>query len=268
MKQTPQKNIFQTVAEYVQALFGAIMLAILIRGFVVEPFRIPSESMVPTLLVGDHIFVARYKYGLRAPFTKLWLAEFDDPERGDVVVFNFPLDEDVDYIKRVVGVPGDTVSMKKGQLFLNGKPISEKPFYVTNTLEDDQCNAELTPESEQLLPEDLKPFPYYLKQKKFNKSLEYFPGDQVHMIQHSIEEPNTMEFERVVPPRHFFVMGDNRDHSSDSRFWDFVPRENLKGKAVFIWLSLDNEKKSCAYNFYDPGIFPNIRWSRFGREII
>src|SRR3989344_3536314 len=103
------KNSLQIISEYIQALVAAVILAVLIRGFVYEPFKIPSESMVPTLLVGDHIFVARYKYGLRVPFTKIWLKEFDGPKRGDVMVFSYPEDEDVDFIKRVVGLPGDKI---------------------------------------------------------------------------------------------------------------------------------------------------------------
>src|SRR3989339_2044936 len=116
-----KKSPFHIVAEYAQALVGAIILAILIRGFLVEPFKIPSESMVPTLLVGDHIFVARYFYGLRIPFTKKWVTEFKEPQRGDVVVFSYPEDEDVDFIKRVVAVPGDTITFDQGVLYVNGE---------------------------------------------------------------------------------------------------------------------------------------------------
>lgn len=263
-----QKTLFQIIAEYIQALIGAVLLAVLIRGFVFEPFKIPSESMVPTLLVGDHIFVARYQYGLRVPFTKLWLTEFDGPKRGDVVVFSFPEDESVDFIKRVVGVPGDRIAMHGGVLTVNGEPVRERFFEPLKPKASNKCVMELAPSSRSIFPDDLLEFPYYLKYRKFQQALERLPGGPVHMIQHSRENPNNIEFEITVPERSYFVMGDNRDQSHDSRMWGMVPRENLKGKAVYIWLSLDHERNRCPYNFIDPRIFPNIRWDRFGRKII
>lgn len=261
------KNTFQVVAEYVQALIGAVLLAILIRGFVFEPFKIPSESMVPTLLVGDHIFVARYKYGLRVPFTKIWLKEFDGPQRGDVVVFNYPADEDVDFIKRVVGLPGDTVAMKDGKLLVNGKEIGKKQFYLQGKNKDNACVMDVSERTDKFFPKEFKKFPYYLKYSKFEKFVETFGDGEQHMMQRSILEPNDIDFEIKVPERQYFVMGDNRDHSLDSRIWGMVPRENLKGKAIYIWLSLNHERTSCAYNFISPDVFSNVRWDRFGREI-
>lgn len=267
-KPEKQKNTFQIVAEYIQALIGAVLLAILIRGFVFEPFKIPSESMVPTLLVGDHIFVARYKYGLRIPFTKMWIKEFDGPQRGDVVVFNFPDDEDIDFIKRVVGIPGDKVSMKEGVLYVNGQPATEENFYPKNQTKNNKCVMNLSEVSDKIFPDQFKKFPYYLKYRKFQQALETYDDSPIHMLQHSKENPTNIEFEITVPKRSYFVMGDNRDQSHDSRLWGMVPRENLKGKAIYIWLSLDHERTECEYNFINPKVFPNIRWDRFGRKII
>lgn len=276
-KPKEKKTTGQTIKEYAQALFYAVLLAIVIRGFLYEPFKIPSESMVPTLLVGDHIFVKRYAYGLRVPFTKFWITEFHGPERGDVVVFNYPEDESVDFIKRVMGLPGDTIAMKDGILSINGQVLSEQEFEPTKASTADACVMDLTGASDKIFPEALKPFPSYLKHNRFQQTLETLDNGLTHMMQHSRDNPSLMNFEIKVSERSYFVMGDNRDQSHDSRFWGFVPRENLKGKAIRIWLSLDNEKTRCAHNFYEPFylnagglnvLIPNVRWDRFGRAII
>lgn len=262
------KNSLQIISEYIQALVSAVILAVLIRGFVYEPFKIPSESMVPTLLVGDHIFVARYKYGLRVPFTKIWLKELADPERGDVVVFSYPEDEDVDFIKRVVGLPGDKISMQGGKLFVNGQEVTTEDFLPIGQNEDNNCVMDLSPLSGGILPSSFKPFPYYGDFHQFDQKLETFPENTTHLIQRSKYIPRVDEFEFTVPERSFFVMGDNRDQSQDSRFWGVVPRENLKGKAIYIWLSLNNQDVACQYNFLHTQFLPGIRWDRFGRKII
>jgi signal peptidase I len=265
-----QKNSLQVLSEYVQALVGAVVLAILIRGFVFEPFVIPSESMVPTLLIGDHIFVLRYQYGLRVPFTKIWLHEFGDPKRGDVVVFSYPEDEDIDFIKRVIGIPGDHVTMRDGVLSVNDKPLVHQAFYPEKPSDHNACTLSLTAESENLLSDGFKEFPFYRRYKKFTHSMETLDNGVVHMIQMSKDEPNDFDFDVTVPERSYFVMGDNRDQSQDSRFWGFVPRENLKGKAVRIWLSVNKEKTVCPYNLDLPDWvpWPMVRWDRFGRQIL
>lgn len=259
-----EKGTGETVLEYVQALFGAIVLAVLIRGFVFEPFKIPSESMMPTLLVGDHIFVKRFAYGLRVPFTKKWITEFGDPERGDVVVFSFPQDESVDFIKRVVGVPGDKIVMKSGVLFVNGKEVENHDVTLDSTNPENRCWMQLDEASAQILPKGFEPYPYYRMIQSFQPKVEKFENGQTHYTQRSKVAPRDTDGEWVVGPREFFVMGDNRDHSEDSRFWGFVPRANLKGKAEFIWLSLNYEGVQCPTDF----LFFKVRWDRFGREII
>lgn len=273
-KQKPKKK--DTVSDYVQALLAALFLAIIIRGFVFEPFKIPSESMVPTLMIGDHIFVKRYAYGLRVPFTKYWLAEFDDPKKGDVIVFTYPHDDDVNYIKRVVGVPGDKISMKDGQLFVNGKKIEYKNFSVKGMGQNNACVVTLDPETKSVVPDKIEPIAFNRNYDQFQYKVEDIEGHK-HLIQRSILAPNNSDFEEfTVPPRQFFVLGDNRDQSQDSRFWGYVPREYLKGKAIFIWLSLNSEGTSCPhdsmYNWigkiFGAENFPSIRWDRFGKEII
>lgn len=258
-----KKNVFELFSEYVQALLGAVLLAILIRGFVFEPFKIPSESMYPTLLVGDHIFVKRYEYGLRVPFTKFWLTEFKEPKRGDVVVFSYPEDEDINFIKRIVGVPGDVVRMEKGELLVNGKNVQHKDITISRVNEDNRCWIDLGEKSQKIVPEQMQPFPYYRRFRQYQPMVETNADGKNYVIQRSLVAPLDGDFEITVPERNFFVMGDNRDQSQDSRFWGFVPRENLKGKALFIWLSLNYEGVACKNEF---GL--KMRWGRFGRKII
>lgn len=249
------KTKLEVVSEYVQALGSAIILAVVIRGFLFEPFKIPSESMVPTLLVGDHIFVKRFAYGLRIPGTKIWPVEFEDPKRGDVIVFSYPEDESIDFIKRVVGLPGDKITFINGDLFINDQKVPNETFALDGVDPDNKRKMRLNPAAEAIVPDDLKPFPYYYSVNGFEHEVEEFSDTKNrHYTQRSLELPFQTNGEWIVPPRHFFVLGDNRDQSQDSRFWKFVPRENLKGRAIFIWLSLDNDRGW-------------VRWYRFGRGL-
>lgn len=254
MVEKSKKGLFHVFAEYFPAIIGAVFLAILIRGFVFEPFKIPSESMVPTLLVGDHIFVLRYQYGLRVPFTKYWLAEFDDPQRGDVVVFTYPKDEDVDYIKRIVAVPGDKVKIQDGFVFVNGQKLENVDLIVERRNKAQKKLLDLTEESQKILPQNIGNVFYFPHFRDFQIKLEKNTDNKQYLIQQAKSYQTDRESEFEVPARSFFVLGDNRDRSQDSRFWGFVPRENLKGKAVRIWLSLDESN--------------NVRWNRFGKPII
>ncbi|MBI5572888.1 MAG: signal peptidase I [Desulfomonile tiedjei] len=200
--QKPFRTIFQ---EYSEMFVVAVILAILIRAFLVQAFKIPSSSMEPTLLVGDHILVNKFLYGIRVPFTTLRWPRFADPERGDVIVFTFPEDRTKDFIKRVVAVGGDTVEIKNKTVFVNGKPV-------------DSSHAHF-------------------------RDRNVIPGDR--------SARDNME-PRKVPKGDLFVMGDNRDFSHDSRFWGFVPVEDVKGDAFLIYYS--------ASSF--PGIGWEFRWSR------
>ena len=191
---TKRKSV---VRDYAEAIAIAVVLALLIRTFVVQAFKIPSGSMKPTLLVGDHILVNKFIYGVKIPFTDKTLISLSRPERGDVVVFKYPLDTKKDYIKRVIGLPGDRIELSERKLIINGRTVDD-------------------PHAKYSLHGNLRNF-----------------GPV------------------VVPNEHLFVMGDNRDESSDSRVWGFVPISYLKGKAFLIYWSWDSRKFG-------------LRWGRLG----
>jgi len=174
-----------TFREYAEAAAIAILLALFIRAFVVQAFKIPSGSMEPTLLVGDHILVNKFIYGVKLPYLQTTVIPISNPERGDIIVFIYPEDKSKDFIKRVIGTPGDRLQMQDKKILINGRPFDDK-------------------------------YGYY-DERAGNPSRSFGPI--------------------VVPKDHYFVMGDNRDHSMDSRFWGFVPSEAIKGKAFIIYWS-------------------------------
>ena len=242
------------VREYGEALFWAILFAFLIRSFLVEPYKIPSKSMVPTLLVGDHIFVNKFIYGLRVPGTKKWIKKFADPKRGDIIVFIYPENESLDFIKRVVGLPGDHIRLVNGILIINDREVKNSDVILTGL--DTKDDRRLTVSEQNLLtsPYLLKKLPYYRGYENYQIKTEDIMGIN-HLMQNSKIMPNATDHDLIVPPNSYFVMGDNRDQSADSRVWGFVPRENLKGKALVIWFSLDSDRGG-------------VRWKRFGHKII
>lgn len=194
------------VVEYARFLFPVFIIVLVLRGFIAEPFRIPSGSMLPTLKVGDFILVNKFAYGLRLPVLNKKFIAISEPERGDVIVFRYPEDPSIDYIKRVVGVPGDEVAYYNKVLYINGKPAKQQPegdlmidFYQYQQLEEQY--------------EDVK------HKILVNKMLP------------------AADFVVTVPANKYFAMGDNRDNSRDSRVWGFVPEENLVGKAFLVWMS-------------------------------
>jgi signal peptidase I len=212
--------------EYTAGLFPVVMAVFLLRSFLVEPFKIPSGSMVPTLLVGDLILVNKYTYGIRLPVVHTKIVSLNDPERGDVMVFRFPKDPSVDYIKRVVGIPGDTVTYENNRISINGSPVPLRDageFYDSDRLVYyRQYSEKLGTLEHQLLTELDKP--------SYISGVDAFPFR------------NQCTYSRTgltckVPPGHYFVMGDNRENSLDSRFWGFVPEQNIVGKAFFIWMN-------------------------------
>lgn len=196
--------------EYARSFFPIILVVLVIRSFLLEPFRIPSDSMMPTLYDGDFIFVNKYAYGLRLPVLNTKIVSVGDPERGDVVVFRLPANPSINYIKRLVGLPGDRVVVRDNRVFVNNKPM---PIELTGFYSDDHgyTNA-------QLALEDL--------------------GNVKHTVMFTNDRYST-DFEAVVPAGHFFFMGDNRNNSQDSRFPQvgFVPEGNLVGRAVRIWMN-------------------------------
>lgn len=236
--------------EYAEALLSAVLIALFVRAFIVEAFKIPSKSMVPTLMVGDHIFVNKFAYGIRIPIMGKWIAHFKTPERGEVVVFIYPRNESLDFIKRVVGLPGDKIAVHGSDLVVNGAKVEIQALPVSGV--NPKNKRELlvnVPAGLPALFAILPFFPDWQEYKFYDEKL----GNVEHWMQHSIF-PRLEDFEITVPENHFFVMGDNRENSSDSREWGFVPMDNLKGRALFIWLSLDHDQGG-------------VRWDRFGKWI-
>jgi signal peptidase I len=214
--------------EYSISFFPVILVVFLLRSFLVEPFKIPSSSMVPTLLVGDFILVNKFTYGIRLPVINRKVVELGRPKRGDVMVFRYPEDTSLDYIKRVVGLPGDRIEYRDKRVWVNGAavPVRQVDDYLSR--ERMQFSRRFVEtlggvDHEILLEDDApagqmpsRPFPY-------SENCAY----------------NTTGLTCTVPPGHYFMMGDNRDNSSDSRVWGFVPDENIVGRAFFIWLNLN-----------------------------
>jgi len=236
-----------TVREYSESIGVAVAVALLLRAFVVEAFQIPSGSMIPTLEVGDHIFVSKFSYGLSIPFTDMKILQYAEPQRGDVIVFKFPQDHSTDYIKRVVGLPGDVIEMRQEELYINGKPVPREKS-------DQPCDmGEVTEASERERPAGM-----------FDECETWFEtlGTKRH---ETIQEPGRggRDFARtVVPPGRLFVMGDNRDNSSDSRVWGFVDFNLVKGRALIIWWS------RAETDSYSPVTwFKAIRWRRFFQPV-
>jgi signal peptidase I len=193
--------------EYVEAILTAILIAAFIISFVVQAFKIPSGSMIPTLLVGDHLFVNKFIYGVKIPFFRKTIIPITDPKRGDVIVFIYPQDRSKDFIKRVIGTAGDRIEMKNKKLFINDQAYAD-PFGVY----DDPV---------------------------------IYPGDV---------QPRDNFGPVVVPANSLFVMGDNRDHSLDSRFWGFVDLKDVQGKAFILYWSWNAEET-------------NVRWERLAKLI-
>lgn len=209
------------IVEYARSFFPIILIVLLLRSFLVEPFRIPSGSMMPTLLIGDFILVNKFAYGVRLPVLNTKVIDIGRPERGDVVVFRFPKNPSVDYIKRVVGVPGDRVAYYNKQLYVNGELVKQTPLgRYTGVGQGRSMTGSLL----------------------LNEALGAVEHDiLIHNGQPSVEG------EFVVPEGHYFVMGDNRDNSNDSRYWGTVPEENLVGKAFLIWMNWDWESGGVAF---------------------
>ena len=218
--------------EYGASFFPVILLVFCLRSFLVEPFKIPSGSMIPTLQVGDFILVNKFSYGIRLPVLNKKIIDIDEPKKGDVMVFRYPEDPSLDYIKRVVGTPGDKVAYQNKRLTINGQPV------------------ETTRVDDYLHPERL----YYSKQfVEKTDGVEYrtlnddeAPGFIADASQFPSRENclyNNSGVICTVPAGHYFMMGDNRDNSRDSRYWGFVPEENIVGKAFFIWFNFSDLKR-------------------------
>lgn len=214
--------------EWGASFFPVILIVFVLRSFLFEPFKIPSGSMIPTLLVGDFILVNKFTYGIRLPVINKKIIDINLPERGDVMVFRYPEDPSLDYIKRVVGLPGDTVAYQNKRLTINGQAV------------------EMTKIADYLHPERL----YYSEQYQAKMGVEHrllidtdAPAFVPDVGRFPYRENCTYNAAGVickVPAGHYFMLGDNRDNSRDSRFWGFVPEQNIVGKAFFIWLNLSD----------------------------
>jgi signal peptidase I len=218
--------------EYSGSFFPVIAMVFFLRSFLYEPFKIPSSSMLPTLFVGDLILVNKFTYGIRLPVINKKVLALNDPERGDVMVFKYPEDPSLDYIKRVVGVPGDTIRYKNKRLSINGKDISYGPmpdFLDEERLKySSQFSENLAGVNHQILNDVQMP--------SFVRGPHDFPNREMCTY-------DELGFTCKVPEAQYFMMGDNRDNSLDSRYWGFVPDKNIVGKAFFIWMNFSNLKR-------------------------
>ncbi len=222
------------LVEYARAFFPVILVVFLFRSFLVEPFRIPSGSMIPSLLIGDFILVNKYTYGLRLPVLNKKVLDIGEPKHGDVMVFRFPGDPSQNFIKRVIGLPGDHVVYKDKKLYIND-------VLMEQTALDDYSYSEGT---------DSQGNDLQITSKRMQENLDG--------IKHSIllsDGPDQMPKDIIVPPHQYFVMGDNRDRSNDSRYWGTVPEQNIVGRAFLIWFSWDIPKGGP------------VNWSRIGKTV-
>ncbi|GAA4019039.1 signal peptidase I [Actimicrobium antarcticum] len=221
-----------TWIEYSGSFFPVIALVFCLRSFLYEPFKIPSPSMVPTLLVGDLILVNKFTYGIRLPLINKKIIEINDPKRGDVMVFKYPKDMSLDYIKRVVGIPGDKIVYRNKRLSINGQPAVYAPL-------PDYLDEERLTYSKQYLESFDGP-----EHKILNNPLA--PNELSNIDAYPMRDAcnyNSEGFMCTVPAGHYFMMGDNRDNSADSRYWGFVPDKNIVGKAFYVWMNLGNLKR-------------------------
>jgi signal peptidase I len=218
--------------EYPKSFFPVILIVFVLRSFLVEPFKIPSGSMIPTLLVGDFILVNKYTYGIRLPVANVKVMDMNAPQRGDVMVFRYPEDPSLDYIKRVIGTPGDKVSYRDKKLEVNGKAVD-----VKNVGDYSYVEGGLSFVNARRLTETLGDHPHDILVQPDSPTLQ-LGGVRRFPLRENCEY-NENGFTCTVPPGHYFMMGDNRDASADSRYWGFVPERNIVGKAVMIWWNFD-----------------------------
>ena len=214
--------------EYARSFFPILLIVLFLRSFLAEPFRIPSGSEKPNLLVGDFIITNKFSYGVRLPVLHTKILNVGEPERGDIAVFRYPINPSINYIKRIIGLPGDEISYVNKVLYVNGVPAN--PALLGQAKDQDEEGDIWTVE---------------LKSENLT--------GVGHLIYLRPDVP-AQDFSVIVPPGQYFVMGDNRDNSNDSRYWGFVPEQNFVGKALWVWFSWDSNNH-------------RIRWERFGHAI-
>jgi len=220
------------IIEYARAFFPVLFIVLIIRSFVVQPYRVPTSSLVPTIVPGDFIVVKQYEYGLRLPIWNYKIFEVGEPQRGDIVLFRFPPNPKITYVKRLIGLPGDHIVYRDKVLYINGDKAEQKLLEKTHYIDENGI--------------------YYV----VDRLEENLTGVKHQIIVQPIGG-EIRDYDVVVPPNHYFMMGDNRDNSGDSRSWGFVPEENLIGQAFVVFMSWDT-------NAHWPNKF---RWHRFGEWI-
>lgn len=291
-------------------LFWTLLLILFARAFIAEPYKIPSGSMIPTLLIGDHILVSKSSYDLRVPFTDIQFARVSEPQRGDVIVFAYPNYErnrarsgDF-FIKRLIGIPGDTVSITRGEISINGQSVLRTPLeqdYVISRSPSYDYSVDRVSVFHELLPGMHEPHlsqSYKRDLAQVDVAIDTWREDNLRQCRRSqsneeceaaqmktcvemgesiisgVRDTSLMNqiCEFTIPEDKYFVMGDNRDDSSDGRFWGYVPRELLKGKALFIWLPWKSRARPDDWDYTLSGEGneggPLLRWKRFGMRII
>ncbi len=217
----PSLTFKQKILRELRSLGLIILVIMIFRSIIVEPYRIPSGSMIPTLMIGDFILVNKFSYGLKLPFSDMfsdpiYLLGKSQPKRGDIIVFKFPSDPKVNYIKRVMAVPGDTFEIRDKIVYINNKALPMEEINGKDFI--NQMEPELRENN-----------------WKFYKTQT---GEHQHFVQVCPDNYFKTDYDKIIiPPGQFFVVGDNRDYSYDSRFWGFVPEQNIKGQAFFIWFS-------------------------------
>ncbi len=220
------------LVEYARSFFPVLLIVLIIRTFIVQPYRVPSSSLVPTVLPGDFIVVKQFAYGLRLPVTNTKIVKISEPRYGQIFLFRSPPDPHVTFVKRVVGIPGDHIEYKNKVLYINGQEQKQKFLESTHYIDENGV---------------------YFSVNRIEENLEGVK----HQIFVQPTGGETQDVDVVVPPRHYFAMGDNRDNSGDSRIWGFVPEENLIGQAFWIFMSWDTNGSGM----------DKIRWQRIGKGL-
>ncbi len=220
--------VLPAIVDFSKSFFPVFLIVLILRSFVVEPFKIPSASMMPTLLIGDFILVNKYDYGIRLPMLNIKVIENRTPKRGDIVVFRYPIDPSIPFIKRVVGLPDDIFKYQNKVLYINNKPIQQLDIGTYGAV-----GSGVMMDGAILSRELL--------------------GDAKYEILRAPSRPS-QHVEGVVPKGHYLVLGDNRDNSKDSRYWGYVPDKNLVGRAFMIWMNWDSRNGG-------------IDWNRIGKMI-
>ena len=214
--------VLPAVVDFARSFFPIFFIVLILRSFIVEPFKIPSASMMPTLLIGDFILVNKYDYGIRLPVLNTKIIENKTPNRGDIVVFRYPVDPSIPFIKRVVGLPGDKYLYQDKILYINGEPVEQVEIGEYQAVGSGKMMDGATLSTELLVNAE-------------------------HEILRLPHRPS-QNVEGIVPKGHYFVLGDNRDNSKDSRYWGYVPDENLVGRAFMVWMNWDSKNSGVGWN--------------------